>query len=327
VLLLTTGIGNEKWDMAHRSNKGYFAVNVPDIFAWGLTLLKVHTEYTAEICARFFVLMVKTALRYELGSGVLYPILSIPIWLVQSVGGIASRLDPVVSPNAFLRFLGFIERIVGDPHIRTFILINADEEFWNRLLEAAQPALCEISGRVPARIFRIIGRLSDFSCSLKPAAFGGQRLIFDSLRHNVVASFCEILSQMPECTGLSLPERGNLAMSALEMILAWCDPLPMAAFVASKIEPDVVAGIAAMASQSGPVWASACADFAQQIAEHLERGRLADSEDLPRTQERFVQEGGTVNELRELFFHFLQNSSSIESNFSVEIERVSSFSP
>jgi hypothetical protein len=306
VLLLAAGLENEKWDVPHRSTKtGYFAVNIQDIAAWGLTPLKLPTEYTAEICARFFVVVAKTALRYRLGSRVLYPLLSTPIWLVESIGAVASQLDPATSPSTFLRFLGFIERIVSEPHVKTFILMNAEEAFWNPLLDAAQPTACEISGRVPARVFRIVARLSDFSCSLKPAAFGGQRLIFDCLRYNVVASFCELLSELPECTALPPPERGNLALSALEMILAWCDPLPLAAFVASKIDPDVVSGIAAMASDAGPIFAPICAELAQQIAEALERGRVSDSEELTQTQNRFAEEGEAIDLLRDLYFHFL----------------------
>jgi hypothetical protein len=72
---------------------------------------------------------------------VLYPLLQTPIWLLCQIGEIARQLDPMIQLITFLRFLGFIEKLVADPHVKTFVVIHTDDAFWGILEHTIVPPL------------------------------------------------------------------------------------------------------------------------------------------------------------------------------------------
>jgi hypothetical protein len=289
----------------------FFVANLPQLVAFGLAILKVPTEYTAEIAARFFIACVQACVTGQAGRETLYPLLQTPIWLVCRVAAVAANIEPIAQPATFLRFLGFIEKIVVDPYVRTFILTHADDAFWSALENAVSVALGFLHGRLPARVFRIVGRLCDFSCSLRPECPGGQRLVFDCPNHAVVAAFCQCLTRIPYCP-LSPPEFGNLAMSAFEMLLAFCDPPPLAAFVAAQINPDTISQIVVMAAKSGTVFGEICRDLAGQITRSFERDAASqDPLEFASIQDRFAMEDRSQEILSGLYFSFLVSAERL----------------
>jgi hypothetical protein len=226
VLMLAVALG-----VPNANNIRWFRTKLPMITAFGLTLLKVPTDYGIVICTRFFfVTFVQVTVNCSFKFDMLYALLMAPIWLVCTVGEIVNQTDPFLNPIMFLKFLGFLEGIVNDPHVKTFVLTHAREDFWMVLNNAVRCGLDLMNGKLMGRVFRILARLSDFSCSLKPSCTGGQRIIFDCLSHPIVTCFVGPVEPMLD-GGFKPPESGVLAVAALEILLAFCDPPVPAAFV------------------------------------------------------------------------------------------------
>jgi hypothetical protein len=258
-----------------------------DMTRWGLSLLRVPTEYTVGITARFYLAIVRMAMKCHARRDELFPLLNAPLTLIQVIGEIPSGDDRVVYYTAFLLFLGFVERILECPYVRTFFLLFASDKVWTILITSVQSDPYVLGGRILSRVFRIFARLSDFSCSLAPKGMGGQRLIYDCPRAKFVEHFCRLVNNLDDFSSLTPPEIGNVATSALEMILAWCDPPPLAAFAANHLFPQTIEKLAIMGTQSGSPFGDICHNIAEQIQEVFNSPACVKEEELTDTQKRF----------------------------------------
>jgi hypothetical protein len=233
----------------------------------------------------------------------LYALLIPVLLLVGAVGRVAFGLDPIADPSTWVRFLAFVEKVVADPIVKTFVLLNATEDFWRLLEEWVTPDRCVVCGRVSARIFRIFARLSDFSASIRPACLGGQRLVFDCLSGEIIARLCDALNGI---TDSDRPDRGVLAMSALELILSWCDPPPVAVFAATRINPSTIKTLRKMGGDAGEVFSEACADMSAVITRKLDDAVvMGDPEELQSVQGEFAGQPDAAERKAGLFINWL----------------------
>jgi hypothetical protein len=81
-------------------------------------------------------------------------------------------------------------------------------------------------------------------------------------------------------------------MSALELIVALCDPLPLAAFVSTHHGQRVVDWMERMGTESGEPLAGICHEFANVVRRKLDRVvEEGDSNELIHTQQKFQKYG------------------------------------
>jgi hypothetical protein len=294
VLLLASGLETIDPEQHRRTSfLNIFILNLSELLRFGFSILKIPNEHTTTIAARFYLSLVKITRRYRIGSHILYELLEAPMLLVEAVGKIAPTLDPITESTTWCQFLGFLEKILVDPTIKSFLILEGRKTFWRPLTQWTAGKRVGICCRVGARVFRIFAKLSDYSKSLKNCCPGGQRIVFDCLPYGIVRRLCRSLNSLGECGNANRNERGVLAMSALELIVALCDPLPLAAFVGCELEQRVVDWMERIGAESGEPFAGICHEFSSVVRRKLDRAVVeGDSGELIRTQQAF-QEYGT----------------------------------
>lgn len=280
----------------------YLVANMVQVTQYGLSILKIPSEITCEIAANFYINIVNASIKMNVGRYVLHPLLNAPLELLSAFGEIAIGIEPINEAKSSLFFLGFFEHIFSSPVIKTYAILLAKGNFWKALKFWLQPEVAVVAGRVTARVLRIFALLSDFSNSMKNGIIESQRLIFDSIHNQIIDDIAEALNNLPECIDLGAQERGLLAMSAMELLLAWCDPVPIAAFVALKVSYDTVLKFKQMGQQAGGYFATICEELAQNILQGFEEGvQNGDSNELANIQNCFT--GSDVTQkLYGLFF-------------------------
>ena len=305
ILLLASAIESAT-DAAAKQWGNAVRVNLPDILKCGMAILKVPTEITSMIAARFYSALLTHTLKMGLPRLALVPILMTPIELTAAIGHVSFSVEEITDASAILHYLGFLERILDNNVLKTFIILHAQNSFWHPLFTWIDSKIVKLAARVSARVFRIFAKLSDFANSMRPRVVGGQRLIFDVLYHGMIARICDELGNITS-DGLGIQEKGDLAISVLQLLLSWCDPLPVAAFVSSRVTQDMVKNFVEMGVDAG--------DYFKKITEELESAivpafrhasETGDVEELASTQETFIKGRAVVERLTGLFFTLLK---------------------
>jgi len=130
--------------------------------------------------------------------------------------------------------------------------------------------------------------------------------MFDVMNWKTIAFVAERMRDLTHCEGLGAQEIGDLALSALQLILAWCDPLPVAAFVATKVSMEDVRTLVRMGTESCAHFGEPCEEIGAAIesalAEASERG---DPTEMASVQDHFSADPRIVERFVGLFFGVL----------------------
>ncbi|OHT15135.1 hypothetical protein TRFO_42699 [Tritrichomonas foetus] len=256
-------------DNHHNTWKNYIAANLSDVLKMGLSLLKVPNNITTGIVANFYLTIVKFAIKTQFTHKLLYGILMAPINLFNSVSEMALQTEPIYSAKTTICFLGFIEKILENPFVKSFFLVNVNINFWNRLKFFVSPEVSAISGQLAARSLKIIAKLSDYCNTINPQITGGQRILIDTIHYNVLIDIIKVLNQISECNFATFHDRGVIALSAAELLLSWCYPHPITEIVRNELNPEFIPKIRNMAKESGPLFEPLVNSILNQVEENL----------------------------------------------------------
>lgn len=126
--------------------------------------------------------------------------------------------------------------------IKTFIILNGPMPFWDCLLYMMNLSISSISGTLAARAIRIFAAISDFENTLQPRLSIAQRLVIDVLHNSIILKIIDMLNKITIENFCKIPphEKCLISLALSELLLSWCEPLPLAAFVASKISPSLI---------------------------------------------------------------------------------------
>lgn len=281
-------------------------VNLPNILKCGLGILKVPTEITSLIAARFYLALLTHTLKLGLPRLAFIPVLMSPVELTAAIGQVSFSVEDVTNASVILHYLGFLEKILDNSVLKSFIILHAQNQFWHPLFTWIDSKVAKIAPRVASRVFRIFAKLSDFANTMRPRVVGGQRLIFDALYHVMISRICDVINTITS-DGLTTQEKGDMAISVLQLLLAWCDPLPVAAFVSSRVSEDAVKKFVKMGAESGPYFQQISQDIEAEILPAFRNAsENGDPDELQSVQEIFVKGPAVGERLTGLFFTLLK---------------------
>ncbi|OHS96231.1 hypothetical protein TRFO_37645 [Tritrichomonas foetus] len=309
VLLLSYVIKSKNFEKLVFIWKEMIKFNLGKIISFGLSILKVPSVITCNIAADFFIALVEIACRYQIPQDNIFQLCQTPLLMLNNLVIRLLELDPIHNSISMINFLCFLHRLISKSKImKSFILLTGGIKFNEKLISLIKSDISAISGKLSAKAIQIIAAVSDYNNTLQPKVLAAQRLIFDVPHHYWIRDWIHELNQTSECEFLPKHERGIFALAATELLIAWSEPPPLAAFVSKNLNTDFVHKIENFAKDAGNPF-----DYAvfKMLGKVKEKYAVAEAEenqdDLINTQLKF-QSQNACKTLQGMFFKIISNS-------------------
>ena len=286
--------------------KNIINANINKIVHYGLSILKIPSEITCKIASDFFVSIINYICQERFSKNIIDLILYEPVEMFSKVMSFFTEYETISNPKSTILFLGFLQRIISkSPIIKTFFILKCSMFFVKMLKGLITLDIASLSGFLASRAIQIIAALSDYGNSLQPEVNVAQRLIFDVIHHNLLQSFIEELNQINFSLPMPTQERSILVFSITQLLVSWCEPVVVTAYIANIISPNLISNCEMQANDMEEPFKSSILEMLSKVKQCFESSASnVDYSDFDRTQGKFPTDN-PGKKLSGMFFSIL----------------------
>lgn len=146
------------------------------------------------------------------------------------------------SPEKKVTYIKMKTNVNATAIVKSFFVLNGPMAFWDCLYNMINSKMSSASGLLAARALRIIALISDFNNTLQIRLSMAQRLVIDVLHNSIITNIIDMLNRMniQNFESISSHEKCTLSLAMAQLLLSWCEPLPLTAFVATRVSYGLV---------------------------------------------------------------------------------------